>query len=245
MISMHIEMYDRLEFEMTRLHVREWGDGDRVALLIHGLSGSSGSWWQVGPALAERGYRVLAPDLAGHGLSPRDGYSREQWADDLLEAAPENVELAIGHSLGGVLLAMIVEYLRPRRAIYEDPAWYPADAGFGAAQPAIRAMKDWDADQLRALSPHWSESNVQAELDALAAWDPDTTRMRYLETAYLPTFPVVPSLILLADPSAMIPPPIAERYRAAGFDTRTVPGTGHSIHTDDFEGFLAALEGWA
>lgn len=111
---------------------------------------------------------------------------------------------------------MIVEYLRPRRAIYEDPAWYPADAGFGAVQPAIRAMKDWDADQLRALSPHWSEANVQAKLDALATWDPDTTRMRYLETAYLPTFPVVPSLILLADPSALIPPPIAERYLSRG-----------------------------
>lgn len=230
---------------MARLHVQEWGDGDRVALLIHGLSGSSRSWWQVGPALAERGYRVLAPDLAGHGLSPRGTYSRERWADDLLEAAPDNVELAIGHSLGGVLLAMIVEHLRPRRAVYEDPAWYPGDTSFSAAQPAIRAMKHRDAAYLRSLSPRWSEASIRAKLDALAAWDPETTRMRYLETAYAPTSPVVPSLIVPADPSALLPPPLVREYRAAGFETRTVPGTGHSVHSDDFEGFLTALDGWA
>ncbi|MGV9820820.1 alpha/beta fold hydrolase [Nocardia xishanensis] len=230
---------------MTRLHVREWGQGDRVALLVHGLSTSSRSWWQVGPALAGRGYRVLAPDLAGHGDSPRGRYSRERWADDLLATAPEKVELAIGHSLGGVLLAMIVERLRPLRAIYEDPAWRP-DSGnsYGAAQPAIRAMKDWGAAEIRAAAPSWSDENVQARLDELAGWDPDTTRMDYLETAYSPVLPLVPSLILRADPSALIPDHRAEEYRAGGFETRLVPNTGHFVHYDDFDGFIAALEGW-
>ncbi|MEU4841361.1 alpha/beta fold hydrolase [Nocardia testacea] len=230
---------------MTELHVREWGHGGRVALLIHGLSASSRSWWQVGPALAARGYRVLAPDLAGHGDSPRDRYSRERWADDLLTVAPDEVELAIGHSLGGVLLAMIVERLRPERAVYEDPAWLPdSAAGYGAAQPAIRAMKDWDAADIRRAAPSWSDEGVTARLDELTSWDPDTTRMDYLETAYSPVLPLVPSLILRADPSALIDDRRAERLRAAGFETRPVPKTGHFVHFDDFHGFMAELDGW-
>ncbi|MBB5918594.1 pimeloyl-ACP methyl ester carboxylesterase [Nocardia transvalensis] len=230
---------------MTGLHVREWGQGDRVALLVHGLSASSRSWWQVGPALAARGYRVLAPDLAGHGDSPRGRYSRERWADDLLSVAPERVELAIGHSLGGVLLAMIVERLRPQRAVYEDPAWYPDSAdGYGAVQPAIRAMKDWGAAEIRAASPRWSDEAVRVRLDELARWDPDTTRMEYLETAYAPVFPLVPSLVLRADPSVLIPDDRAEDYRTAGFEIRSVPKTGHHVHADDFDGFITGLDGW-
>ncbi|WP_280262007.1 alpha/beta fold hydrolase [Nocardia wallacei] len=200
---------------------------------------------QVGPALAERGYRVLAPDLAGHGQSARGRYSRERWADDLLDVAPDRVDLAIGHSLGGVLLAMIVEQLRPRRAVYEDPAWHPGDGtGYGAAQPAVRAMKDWTAEDIRTASPRWSAETVRARLDELAAWDPGTTRMDYLETAYAPVLPLVPSLLLLADPSDLTPPRRAAEYRAAGFEVRTVPNTGHFVHNDDVGAFLGALDNW-
>ncbi|MQY22255.1 hypothetical protein NRB20_53680 [Nocardia sp. RB20] len=199
--------------------------------------------------LSTPGYRLSnsAPRSSWRRRLPSGLMARlhvQEWADDLLEVAPDDVELAIGHSLGGVLLAMIVEHLWPRRAVYEDPAWHPGDTPFSSAQPAIRAMKDLDAAQLRSLSPRWSEASVQAELDALATWDPDTTRLRYLETAYAPTYPVAPSLIVLAGPSMLLPPPLAQRYRSAGFETRTVADTGHSVHVDDFEGLLTALDGW-
>jgi pimeloyl-ACP methyl ester carboxylesterase len=46
------------------------GGSAPVALLIHGVTSSSRTWWRVGPALAARGYRVLAVDLRGHGASP-------------------------------------------------------------------------------------------------------------------------------------------------------------------------------
>jgi pimeloyl-ACP methyl ester carboxylesterase len=51
------------------LNTLEWGDGDRTAVLIHGMMGDSRSWWEIGPALAERGYRVVAVDLPGYGRS--------------------------------------------------------------------------------------------------------------------------------------------------------------------------------
>ncbi|MEV2226577.1 alpha/beta fold hydrolase, partial [Nocardia vinacea] len=61
---------------MADLHMRQWGEGNRVAVLVHGMTTDSGSWWRLGPVLAERGYRVLAPDLPGHGCSRLGDYTR-------------------------------------------------------------------------------------------------------------------------------------------------------------------------
>ncbi len=55
----------------VRLSVRVWGSGPRTALLVHGFSDDAQTWWRVGPALADLGHTVLAPDLRGHGCSPR------------------------------------------------------------------------------------------------------------------------------------------------------------------------------
>src|SRR5215467_2072803 len=78
-----------------KLHVREWGTGDRVAVLIHGITSDSTGWRRLGPDLAGRGYRVLAPDLRGHGLSDRGEYSPETWANDVVESVPAGPELAL------------------------------------------------------------------------------------------------------------------------------------------------------
>jgi pimeloyl-ACP methyl ester carboxylesterase len=68
-----------------QLHLRTWGKGDRVVVLIHGLSSHATSWDGVGTSLAERGFRVVAPDLRGHGSSTRGFYSVNEWTDDALE----------------------------------------------------------------------------------------------------------------------------------------------------------------
>jgi haloalkane dehalogenase len=57
----------------TGLAYREAGPSDgRVALLLHGYPESSYMWRDVMPALAEEGWRAVAPDLAGMGDSPPD-----------------------------------------------------------------------------------------------------------------------------------------------------------------------------
>jgi pimeloyl-ACP methyl ester carboxylesterase len=60
----------------------------------------------------------------------------------------------------------------------------------------------------------------------------------------LPLRAEVPSLIMLAEQSQMIDAQDAETLRRRGFELRTVPGAGHSIHRDDLKGFMTALEGW-
>jgi pimeloyl-ACP methyl ester carboxylesterase len=227
-----------------KLHVREWGSGDRCAVLIHGITTDSSAWHRFGPDLAASGYRVLAPDLRGHGLSPRGDYGPQAWADDLVESLPEGPELAIGHSLGGLSLALAVERLRPARAVYEDPAWHvPLDRA-GLAAAGFAAQKGWGPDEVAAANPRWPAGDVEAKVAGLECWDEATVRSLDGGWAFAPERPVVPSLVLLADPSELVPPPAAERLREAGFEVRSVPGAGHSIHRDDYEGFLRGLEGW-
>jgi len=58
---------------MSGLAYREEGSGDRVALLVHGYPESSYMWRHAMPAIADAGWRAVAPDLAGFGDSPPDG----------------------------------------------------------------------------------------------------------------------------------------------------------------------------
>ncbi|WP_203658289.1 alpha/beta fold hydrolase [Actinocatenispora rupis] len=142
---------------MTGVHVREWGDGDRVAVLVHGMTTDSGSYWRVGPALAARGYRVLAPDLPGHGRSERrDRYTLADLGSAVAGVTGVRPALAVRHSLGGLVLATIVDTLRPDRAVYVDPPWGvppgPEVAAF------LRTQREWPVERLAAFHPRWPPS---------------------------------------------------------------------------------------
>jgi pimeloyl-ACP methyl ester carboxylesterase len=89
---------------MTTLHLaRHEPGGDPVLLLLHGL-GATGEVWD---SLLERHWKgeVIAPDLPGHGRSPRlDTYTFESMAASVAAVLPEGRDVVVlGHSLGGVL----------------------------------------------------------------------------------------------------------------------------------------------
>jgi pimeloyl-ACP methyl ester carboxylesterase len=87
-----------------------------VILLLHGMAGSSQTWRSVIRPLS-RTYRVIAPDLPGHGDSskPRSDYSLGAFAAllrDLLDELGITQATIIGHSLGGGV-AMQFTYQHP------------------------------------------------------------------------------------------------------------------------------------
>lgn len=87
-----------------RVAYRDEGAGE-VLLLVHGMGGSSNHWRALIPTLSKN-YRVIAPDLIGHGQSdkPRGDYSLGAFAvmlRDLLDALGVPRVTIIGHSLGG------------------------------------------------------------------------------------------------------------------------------------------------
>jgi pimeloyl-ACP methyl ester carboxylesterase len=93
-----------LELHGERIAYRDAGAGEAL-LLIHGMAGSSATWRAVIPELAKR-YRVVAPDLLGHGESakPRGDYSLgafAAWLRDLLDELGISQATVVGQSLGG------------------------------------------------------------------------------------------------------------------------------------------------
>ncbi|GJF18059.1 hydrolase [Mycolicibacterium cyprinidarum] len=105
-----------LELHGDRVAYRDVGSGDEVLLLIHGMAGSSETWRAVVPQLAKK-YRVIAPDLLGHGQSakPRSDYSLGAFAvllRDLLDELGVSRVTIVGQSLGGGV-AMQFVYQHP------------------------------------------------------------------------------------------------------------------------------------
>lgn len=95
-----------VEANGLRFHVAEAGDPDASPIVLqHGWPQHWYEWRElIGPLAESR--RVLCPDLRGLGWSdaPRDGYEKEQLADDLLAILDAlGVERAglVGHDWGG------------------------------------------------------------------------------------------------------------------------------------------------
>lgn len=111
---------------MTSLHVRIWEapEGAPVALLIHGLASSSSTWKRLAEDLNAQGYQVYAPDLYGHGKSPRlERYSVEEWGTSILQLNI-NPNVIIGHSMGGLVASYIQHALKADKLILIDPVFY-------------------------------------------------------------------------------------------------------------------------
>lgn len=114
-------------FDGTRIAWREMGEG-RPAILIHGyFSNAEINWIKYGHAakLAERGFRVIMPDLRGHGASDRPHDIAAYPPDALMRDGMALVaHLGLtdydlgGYSLGGrTTMRMLANGARPRRAV--------------------------------------------------------------------------------------------------------------------------------
>jgi pimeloyl-ACP methyl ester carboxylesterase len=229
-----------------KLKVHEWGTGHRIALLLHGLFADHQNWYRVGPARAERGYRVIAPDLRGHGASPRGAYSPELWAADLLETLPKDADLAIGHSLAGMTLALAAKELAVRRAIYIDPTWKMSKDQHLTFGSTWRGQLAWTKEQWRAANPRWGAGDVEARIESMKTFDPACIEGLACGNGHdhMPKRTNIPALILVADPSSFITSEDAEALSRSGFKLRTLTGTTHSMFREDFDLFMSAIDEW-
>jgi pimeloyl-ACP methyl ester carboxylesterase len=104
-----------LDLHGERIAYLDEGSGEAIVLL-HGLAGSSDTWRSlIGPL--SRKYRVVAPDLLGHGNStkPRTDYSLGALSvliRDVLNELGITRATFVGHSLGGGI-AMQFVYQHP------------------------------------------------------------------------------------------------------------------------------------
>lgn len=98
----------KLERDGVALSYDEAGEGEPPVLLVHGWCCDHGYLAPQFEYFAERGHRVVAVDLRGHGSSdkPHQHYAMQIFTDDLAWMC-ERLELAkpvvVGHSMGGIV----------------------------------------------------------------------------------------------------------------------------------------------
>jgi pimeloyl-ACP methyl ester carboxylesterase len=86
----------------------------RTVVLVHGFLDAGGTWDLVAPALAEKGLRVLAPDMRGFGdgaRAPKGSYYHfVDYVFDLADLvdvlSPGEPIALVGHSMGGTIATL-------------------------------------------------------------------------------------------------------------------------------------------
>ncbi len=258
---------------MVQLVTHEWlpavdaaGASPPLAVLIHGVTGWSRTWWRVAPALADAGWRVVAVDQRGHGRSPRLGGPvtvRDLAADlaDVIGAIGHPCDLMVGHSLGGAVAAELAVD-RPNlvhRLVLEDP---PAISRVGddawlvnMARELDAAIRDPEGEVRRtsARNPSWMAEDARQDVEGKQLVDGDDLIASFragIGTRVLDLLPQlgVPTLLVLADETRSVFPPVARRALAEDPPAavrQVVVESGHTIHRDRFEDYLALILDWA
>ncbi len=90
-------------------------EAKKTILLLHGFGGSATNWLPIMPSLVDGGYRVIAVDLKGFGLSEKDEnedyshLSQSQFVSKFIEELElKNITL-VGHSMGANIAAMYLQ----------------------------------------------------------------------------------------------------------------------------------------
>lgn len=139
-----------------RWHVQVYGEGP-PALLVHGTAASAHTWRGLGPILAQR-WRIIAPDLPGHGFTQAPPRALQtlpgtgQAVAELLAALGESPQWAVGHSSGAALLARMAldGHIAPQAIVGLNAAFFPFSGVAGHIFPTTARLLTYNP-----LVPFW------------------------------------------------------------------------------------------
>jgi epoxide hydrolase 4 len=132
--------------------VDEAGEGDRLALCLHGFPESRFSWRYQLPLLAEMGYRAWAPDLRGYGETepkPREisAYLIDRLMEDvaaLIDASGAKTVTLIGHDWGaGLAWTFAANRVRPLERLVIMNVPHPAVMAGQMGRNWAQLKKSW------------------------------------------------------------------------------------------------------
>jgi len=127
----------------ARIRCIDAGRGVPVVFL-HGLGASMYAWRKNLAAVAAAGFRVIAFDNRGFGLSdkpaaPYDNAAYARLAIALMDSLRLTDAVLVGHSMGGAIAAQVaIEYPRRVRGLV-----LVGSAGLGARDPLLFRMARW------------------------------------------------------------------------------------------------------
>lgn len=236
------------------MKLKTWtvGNGPRTAALIHGASKGADVWRDMARILVdEYDMTVLLLNQRGHGDSPRAGsYHVADFAGDLVESLPAGLDFLIGHSLGGVAGAWAAASLQPKHFIALDPGFSVPPAiknmsyVFKALGPLRQRFANWSLDFPGAIPDGAAPDTLERVRAMTRSWD---ASMVYplvqsgLQQPFRVGPPAVPSTLLLAENSIVVPDSMAEALRGAGWDVRVMPGGVHDFILQNPGGVVALL----
>jgi lipase len=252
-----------------QLRVHEWGNPAAVCVVcLHGLNAHGRRFRRLAEERLARRFRVVAPDLRGHGFSDWEPpWTIATHAHDVLETLDAlGVRSAqfVGHSFGGRLMLEIAALDSDRilRAALLDPAIQilphvgydfaereRADNSFADAEEAIAARL--------ATNDVTPRSFLEEEMREHLVEHPDGRfRFRYCQSAVVslygelctppppPETLQVPTLLLHAGQFGLVREEQIEAYCAALSDlieVVEVPG-GHIVYWDAYESTADAVD---
>ena len=241
------------------LQVRELASNGPTLVLLHGLGASGAVWQGIGRRLHPE-FRLVAPDLRGHGDSgkPSAGYLPRDFVGDvaaLLSHERSTPVDVLGHSLGAVIAAVLAAEQPElvRRLILVDPPFDPErPRDHIAVVERLRHEPRGELERyLQAGEPKMGDLYVRALAD-LYRTAADGAFLAALRAE--PGFPAVvaalpsvraPTLVIAADPERD-----AALGAAAGVAVAeavphgrlvTVPGASHAVHASHPREFAQAV----
>jgi len=248
------------------LHVEAWGDpGAARVVCLHGVTGR-GRGWQTLAEGCLGDYRVLAPDLLGHGSSPYEPpWSIADHVGLLLDSVGSQPAVWIGHSFGGRLAfefaarrpGLVEQLVLLDPAILLDPvvALHVAEL---ARDDRSYASFDEGVDRRFEESglKRTTRDRVASDLSGFLVADPDGRwRYRYSQAAVVASYGemtstpppfeavLIPTLLVLGENSYVTYDHLLDAHRAALGDLLevvTVPG-GHTVLWDALEETATAI----
>lgn len=248
--------------DTVELAYSEVGNGPPLVLL-HGLGGGQDNWQLQTPAFASR-YRVIMPDLRGHGRSPKPKgpYRMAQMAADVarllrrLEAWPAHV---LGLSLGGaVALQLAVDepaLVRSLVLVNTLPKFTSADwrhrlQGLRRFAVAYLFGMDRIADEVaERLFPKPEQGQLRAEAAAhlaqndLAAYRASLWAVARFDVIARLAEITCPALVIAGEEDTTLPLEPKRRLAQQLPNARllVVPNSGHGTPLDQPEVFNAAV----
>lgn len=246
-----------------KLHYDDRGTGAAV-LLIHGL-GETGDSWRCQQEFFAKKFRVITPDLRGHGESG-DGQEKitiRRFADDclaLLDFLGIRMAHFVGHSMGGLISQEVAAH-QPERmlsmTLSASAGFYPPPVGTEGLEERLHNIDQMTmtefAGKIVAGACHQETGNeIRAELTAMfAANRKESYRQATISTLRsdfrsFHGMMQMPALILVGDSDKTTPPEYG-RYlygAIAGARMKILSRSAHMCKLENPAEYNQALEGF-
>ncbi len=203
-------------------------------LLLHGATATFRSGWRHQIPVFGNTFRIIGPDLRGHGKStnPADKLDLRQMADDMAELLTHlgyEQAFVCGHS-GGASTALFMAVRHPRRI----RALILVSNNFEADRVRTGQLDFWNPERIQREMPQWWAQLQRLHPDPirLLRWwkEEDPIRPDFSPEELAPV--TMPTLLINGDRDEIIPleQTIKLYHILPDAQLAVIPGTGHRVH---------------